>query len=33
MQRISLELLDGSDPLTEQLAEWHAAAWGYLYTD
>jgi len=33
MERISIELLDGADPLTEQLAEWHAVAWGHLYTD
>jgi GNAT superfamily N-acetyltransferase len=31
--RFSIELLDGSDPLTEDLAERHAAAWGQLYTD
>lgn len=33
MSRISITLLDGRDPLTEQLAALHAAAWGYLYTD
>ncbi len=33
MSRVSITLLDGRDPLTEELAERHAAAWGYLYTD
>lgn len=33
MSRVSITLLNGRDPLTEDLAERHAAAWGYLYTD
>jgi len=33
MSRVSITLLDGRDPLTEELAKRHAAAWGYLYTD
>lgn len=33
MSHVSITLLDGRDPLTEELAKRHAAAWGYLYTD
>lgn len=33
MRRLSIELLDGSDPLTGDLAERHTAAWGHLYTN
>lgn len=33
MSRVSITLLDGRDPLTKELAERHAAAWGYLYTN
>lgn len=33
MSRVAITLLDGQDPLTEELAKHHAAAWGYLYTD
>ena len=33
MSRVSITLLDGRDPLTEELAERHAAAWSYLYTN
>lgn len=33
MPRISITLLDGRDPLTEDLARRHAAAWGHLYTN
>lgn len=33
MSRVSITLLDGHDPLTEELAERHAASWGYLYTN
>ena len=33
MPPVSIALLDGSDPLTEMLAERHASEWGYLYTD
>jgi len=30
---VSITLLDGRDPLTAELAERHAAEWGYLYTN
>ena len=33
MRRLSIELLDGADPLTGDLAERHNAAWGHLYTN
>jgi len=33
MSRVSITLLDGSDPLTAELAKRHAAEWGCLYTD
>jgi N-acetylglutamate synthase-like GNAT family acetyltransferase len=33
MSRVSITLLDGSDPLTVELAKRHAAEWGCLYTD
>ena len=33
MSGVSITLLDGSDPLTEDLADRHAAEWGYLYTN
>jgi N-acetylglutamate synthase-like GNAT family acetyltransferase len=33
MTLVSIALLDGRDPLTAELAERHAATWGYLYID
>ena len=33
MPQVSITLLDGRDPLTEDLASRHAAAWGHLYTN
>ena len=33
MPHVSITLLDGRDPLTEDLATRHAAAWGHLYTN
>lgn len=33
MPQVAITLLDGSDPLTEELAKRHAAEWGYLYTN
>ena len=32
MPQVSITLLDGRDPLTEDLASRHTAAWGHLYT-
>ena len=33
MPQVSITLLDGRDPLTEDLATRHADAWGHLYTN
>ena len=33
MPEVSITLLAGSDPLTGELAERHAAEWGHLYAD
>jgi hypothetical protein len=33
MPQVSITLLDGRDPLTEDLASRHAAAWGHFYTN
>ena len=33
MPQVSITLLDSRDPLTEDLASRHAAAWGHLYTN